>query len=131
MPGEEGHFPAASLEGLVEDDGVRSYVGTSGIGIYEQLVAPNPQVFMVLGGHDHKVPGEGTDTYDGEYRQVSSSQGGHRVYEMLANYQAYPNGGDGWLRTVTFEAGYGASRRGRRLTSQPTPAAVSMASKPS
>ena len=79
-------------------------VGTSGKGIYQTLVRPHDQVFMVLNGHWHR----GSGTSEGEWHQVSTNVAGSKVYEMLANYQGYPNGGDGWLREIRFLPGGGA-----------------------
>ena len=101
----------------------------SGEKIFQTLVRPYPQVFMVLNGHYHNngrrssnpnVPGcdieaddfkRNPDTYlrcdNGEYRQVSTNRAGSKVYEMLANYQDYENGGDGWLRVIKFLPGEG------------------------
>ena len=103
----------------------------SGEKIFQTLVRPYPQVFMVLNGHYHNngrrssnpnVSGCDIDadgfrsTYDarlrcdnGEYRQVSTNQAGSKVYEMLANYQSYENGGNGWLRIIKFLPGEGAN----------------------
>ena len=80
--------------------------GRSGSGqdLWEALVSRNDQVFMVLNGHYHSVGG----TNDGEYHQVSFNNAGRPVFEVLQDYQDYPNGGDGWLRLIEFD---GASDR--------------------
>jgi hypothetical protein len=93
QPGEEGRTQSAQSAG-----------GNSGEAVFQQLVSPNPQVFMVLCGHFHKA----ADGQDGEYHQVSANAAGLPVYEMLADYQDYPDGGQGWLRTVGFVPGGGA-----------------------
>jgi hypothetical protein len=67
--------------------------GNSGQSLWEKFVEPNPQVFMVLCGHEGR-----TD----EYYQVSTNCAGNRVLEMLADYQSRTNGGDGWLRLIRF-----------------------------
>lgn len=72
----------------------------SGKQIYRYLVRPNPQVFMVLNGHYHKA--------DGQWKQASTNSAGSKVYEMLANYQHYANGGDGWMRLIKFIPGGGS-----------------------
>lgn len=88
------------LEGYIErDDGTMGHPGSTGQDIFEALVEPYPQVFMVLNGHYHKA--EGTD--QGEWHQVSRNAAGSEVYEMLSNYQSYPQGGNGWLRIVEFQ----------------------------
>ncbi len=62
---------------------------TQGQAIYDAH-KDHPNLFLLLGGH---VPGEGRreDTY-----------GGNTVYSLLADYQSRSNGGDGWLRIMTF-----------------------------
>jgi hypothetical protein len=37
----------------------------------------------------------------GEARRTDTVNG-YTVYQLLADYQAYPNGGNGWLRTLDF-----------------------------
>jgi hypothetical protein len=71
------------------------YGRNSGEQIWQKLIRPNPQVFMVLNGHSTQD--------DGEYHQISSNSAGLPVYEMIANYQSYPNGGDGYLRLLQFQ----------------------------
>jgi hypothetical protein len=78
--------------------------GSSGEEIWQEIIEPNPQVFMVLCGNFH----EGSGSDDGEYEQVSTNADGLSVYEMLANYQDYPEGGEGWLRLVRFVPGGGS-----------------------
>ena len=103
--------------------------------IFQTLVKPYPQVFMVLNGHYHNAgrrsanptisnclsesqdrPDSNAERYErrlrcdnGEYRQVSTNSAGSKVYEMLANYQSYENGGNGWLRVIKFLPGGGAN----------------------
>ena len=105
-PGEEGHFRWRGREAFVYgDDGVsKVWVGPTGEALFAALVEPFPQVFMVLGGHFHlaDVPDQG------RVHQVSTNAGGFEVYEMLANFQSWPNGGDGWLRTIEFLPAGGA-----------------------
>ncbi len=104
----------------IEEDSAN---GSSGELIWSELIANNPQVFMVLGGNFHKQssqydptdPGDDPDgpSADGEYHQVSTNLHGLPVYEMLANFQDYPNGGDGWIRLIRFEAGAGVGGQDR------------------
>ncbi len=77
--------------------------GTTGQEMWERLVNPNPQIFMVLNGHNHDLSGGD----QGEHHQVSTNVAGEPVYEMLADYQDYPNGGNGWFRRIRFEPGGG------------------------
>ncbi len=67
--------------------------GNSGEELWNKLIRPNPQIFMILCGHEGR-----TD----EYHQVSRNNAGNRVLEMLADYQKRENGGDGWLRLIRF-----------------------------
>ncbi|MBV0902567.1 DNRLRE domain-containing protein [Haloarcula salina] len=75
-------------------------IGNTGQAVWEELVAPNEQVFMVLCGHWHEE--------DGEVHQVATNDAGQAVYEMLANYQFRPNGGHGLMRRIKFEPGGGS-----------------------
>jgi len=59
---------------------------------FDELIYPNPQVFMLLCGH-----------VSAEARRTSVNIEGQEVYELLADYQQRPNGGDGWMRVMTFE----------------------------
>jgi Calcineurin-like phosphoesterase len=92
--------------------------GASAERVWSDLIANRPQVFMMVNGHSHKGSSQynpadpsddpGGPSTDGEYHQVSTNWHGLPVYEMLADYQDYPNGGDGWIRLITFEEGTGA-----------------------
>ncbi|MEM2779860.1 MAG: PKD domain-containing protein [Candidatus Bathyarchaeia archaeon] len=69
-------------------DGSRS---TNGEAIWQKFVKPHAdQVFLVICGHAAAETMR-TDTVDG-----------HVVYQLLANYQSRSNGGNGWLRVLTF-----------------------------
>ena len=57
--------------------------------IYNAL-KDRPNFFMLLGGHIH-----------GEGRRQDSFEG-RTVWSILSDYQARANGGDGWLRIMTF-----------------------------
>jgi len=63
---------------------------TQGQAIYDNL-KDNPNLFLMLCGH---VTGEGqrADTYSG-----------NTIYTLLSDYQGRSNGGDGWLRYMTFK----------------------------
>lgn len=97
--GQEGR-----TNGIEEDDAD----GSSGEMLWSELIANSPQVFMVLGGNFHKASSKydpddpSAPSFDGEFHQVSTNLAGLPVYEILANYQDYPNGGDGWLRVIEF-----------------------------
>lgn len=59
--------------------------------VWEQLVAPSPQIFLVLCGH-----------YHGEAYATKETQAAQSVHVVLQDYQNEPHGGDGWLRVFTF-----------------------------
>ena len=61
--------------------------------LFEELVAPNPNVYMVQCGH-----------VDAEYRQSSENLAGLEVVEILTDFQSYhPDGGNGWLKLLTYD----------------------------
>ncbi len=80
--------------GRTKDSQVQ-FEGNSGETIWQKLVKPNPQIFMVLNGHFWEN--------GGERHQVSTNAAGLPVYEMQANYQALSNGGDGYMRLIRFD----------------------------
>ena len=60
--------------------------------LFQWFVRRNPNIFLVNCGHFHE-----------EYRQTSTNVAGLPVHEVLADYQDDPNGGNGWLRIMTFD----------------------------
>jgi hypothetical protein len=64
--------------------------------IWEKLVRRHPNIFLVVSGH---VKG------DGAGRLSSQGLKGNVVHQLLSNYQTLKNGGDGWLRIMTFVPG--------------------------
>jgi len=64
--------------------------GTQGLAIYNAL-SDHPNLFLMLGGHMH-----------GEGRRQDTAVNGNVVNTLLSDYQDYVNGGDGWLRIMTF-----------------------------
>lgn len=68
----------------------KAYYG-QGRGIYEQLVEPNLNVFMVLGGHNPGV------AYN--IKKI----GDRKVLELLSDYQNGPEGGQGYMRFLQFD----------------------------
>ena len=58
--------------------------------IFNRLVVPNDNVFMVLCGHKHDVE-LNTKIIDNR-----------TVYEILSNYQSEPLGGSGYIRLLHF-----------------------------
>jgi 3',5'-cyclic AMP phosphodiesterase CpdA len=72
----------------LDTDGTRT---TEGNHIWNNFVFHHAdQIFLVLCGHMH-----------GEARKQDTVDG-HVVYQILADYQTRPNGGDGWLRILEF-----------------------------
>lgn len=65
--------------------------GTSAEEVWQQIVAPNCNVFLVLNGH-----------YGGEAQLTSMNDCGLPVHQIMQNYQTRVNGGDGWLRYFVF-----------------------------
>jgi hypothetical protein len=59
--------------------------------VWEQLIAPSPEIFLILCGH-----------YHGEAYITKTTQAAQPVHVVLQDYQKDPNGGDGWLRIFTF-----------------------------
>ena len=66
--------------------------GTSAEAVWQQIVKPNCNVFMVINGH-----------YPGEGRRTDLNACGLPVHQVLMDYQSRANGGDGWLRYFTFK----------------------------
>ncbi len=64
--------------------------GAQGQAIYNAL-SDHANVFLMLGGH---VPGEG--------RRQDTAVNGNVVNTLLSDYQSRANGGNGWLRIMTF-----------------------------
>ena len=60
--------------------------------VWQQLISPNCNVFMVVNGH-----------YHGEGRRTDLNSCGQPVFQLNSDYQDDPNGGDGWLRYYTFK----------------------------
>ncbi len=64
--------------------------GAQGQAIYNAL-SDHSNLFLMLGGH---VPGEG--------RRQDTAVNGNVVNTLLSDYQSRANGGNGWLRIMTF-----------------------------
>jgi hypothetical protein len=68
--------------------------GNSADDLFQGFIRKQPRVFCVLGGHQFYA--------GGEFSQLSTNDAGGQVIELLQDYQARPNGGDGWLRLLRF-----------------------------
>jgi hypothetical protein len=58
--------------------------------LWDDLALPSPNLHFMLSGHVH-----------GESRRTDIANG-HPVFQMLADYQDRPSGGNGWLRILRF-----------------------------
>ena len=67
------------------------FVGNSGEQMWQKFIRKQPNIFLVVCGH-----------LTGVTLQTSVNDAGGKVLEMLTCYQALPNGGDGWLRSLQF-----------------------------
>ena len=55
----------------------------------------NPNLFLMLCGHRHT-------SSDGAAYRAELGDDGHTIHIMMADYQDFPNGGDGYLRLLRF-----------------------------
>jgi calcineurin-like phosphoesterase family protein len=81
--------------GYLGSKGRRSVYGCETQYIYNDIIAPNENVFLVLCGHVHS-----------EHRRVDTV-GGRRIHQLLADYQDGVKGGNGWLRIHEFNPSEG------------------------
>ena len=70
--------------------------GNSGVDLWNKLVRPSCSVFLVVNGHF-------SDATTAEARRTDTNACGKPVQSMLSDYQDRANGGDGWLRYLTFD----------------------------
>jgi 3',5'-cyclic AMP phosphodiesterase CpdA len=63
----------------------------SGINLWNKLVTPNPNIFLVLSGH---IPGAARRT---------DSPNGIEIFQLLSDYQDDENYGNGYLRIMRFQ----------------------------
>jgi hypothetical protein len=66
----------------------------NGTEVWEKLVRRHANIRFFFNGHVLN---------DGVGRVIGTGDHGNTVYQMLANYQTYPNGGNSFLRLVRFE----------------------------
>jgi Calcineurin-like phosphoesterase len=83
-----GRYPDIwyNLEPIYSPNGIKSEQ------FFQDFVRTNKNVFMVNCGHFHE-----------EYRQTSKNAYGQDVHEVLADYQDDANGGNGFMRLMTFD----------------------------
>ena len=68
-------------------------VDNNGDAVWSKFASKYPNIIMVVSGHI-------TTGLAG--RRADLGVNGNLVNQMLSNYQVLPNGGDGWLRILTF-----------------------------
>jgi predicted phosphodiesterase len=66
--------------------------------VYEEVALPNPNVFATLSGHYHDAELK-TDEVDDD----GDGKADRKVYQMLADYQGGPDGGQGYMRLMQFD----------------------------
>ncbi|MBM4760990.1 metallophosphoesterase [Bacillus sp. B15-48] len=66
--------------------------------LYNEVVIPNENVIMVLSGHYHEA-----QTLIDEIDDDGDGLPDRTVYQMLADYQAGPEGGQGYVRLLHFD----------------------------
>ncbi|HZG83557.1 lamin tail domain-containing protein [Paenibacillus sp.] len=66
--------------------------------IHEQVVVPNPNVVAVLSGHYHDA-----ELLVDEIDDNGDGTPDRNVYQMLADYQGGPEGGQGYIRLMQFD----------------------------
>ncbi|WP_245831959.1 lamin tail domain-containing protein [Oceanobacillus senegalensis] len=66
--------------------------------LYNEIVVPNENVIAVLSGHYHEA-----QTYIDEIDDDGDGSPDRTVYQMLADYQAGPEGGQGYMRLLHFD----------------------------
>lgn len=64
----------------------------NGNNIWNDLVEPNAQVFMVFCGHDWV-----------NRREIDTTTDGRKILQIMANWQQNINGGNGWMHLLTFD----------------------------
>ena len=75
----------------------RTTDGTPAATVWNNLIVPNCNVFLILNGH---YPGEANRT---DATPANAACPGRAVHQLESDYQSRVNGGDGWLRYMTFK----------------------------
>ena len=89
------------LHSYLRPDGKRT--GPRAETVFRQLVVPHDNVALVLSGHIH-----GTARTE---QRLKTKDGKDRiVWELLSDYQSAPEGGQGFLRLLTFDPAQGDLR---------------------
>ena len=66
----------------------------NGMKMWEKFISQNKNIAFVFNGHTGG---------DGAARRISNGIYGNFVFQALANYQYFENGGNGYLRIMRFE----------------------------
>jgi len=89
---------------LIEKENYRLHPGNYGVHIWEKLLRPSENIYMLICGHTGDGNGKFADNV--AYRMDKNSAG-KNVHQMMFNVQTLGggwegNGGDGWLRILEF-----------------------------
>ncbi len=87
------------LHEYLSTDGSHSEAGRE---LFERIVVPNANVKFVLCGHNHGVARR-EDLIDDD----GDGRNDRLVYQLLADYQGEPDGGNGFLRLLRFDPANG------------------------
>lgn len=72
-------------------------VVNNGVELWDKLVRKHPNIALVLNGH------AAHDAWPAGAYRMDVGDGGNQVHQMMANYQWWPRGGDGYLRILQFD----------------------------
>lgn len=103
-----GRIVILATHSFLRVDGLRNVAaerrgGTSQTALWQDFVRTNCEIRLVVAGHAH-------DGDLGEANRTDANACGQPVHQILSNYQARANGGDGWLRTYRFDPAAGTMR---------------------
>ncbi|WP_318842719.1 metallophosphoesterase [Myceligenerans pegani] len=76
----------------VDTDGTTAKDTEYGLKLWDELIAPNDQIFLTFNGHFH-----------GAARQTRLNDAGHEVTQILIDYQMAYDGGNGYLGLLEFD----------------------------
>jgi len=82
--------------------GAASYIGANGLdadAVWTTFIKPNPQIFLVCGGHQLPTP---TAVYTPDVNAA-----GRLVHQLMLNHQADANGGNGYIGLLRFRPSLG------------------------
>ncbi|MDQ0873515.1 hypothetical protein QFZ77_002174 [Paenibacillus sp. V4I3] len=79
----------------LQNNAARSATGNQ---IYQKVVVPNPNVWMVMSGHF-----TGSALRTDQLDDNKDGQPDRKVYQILNDYQGIPNGGSGYLKLLHFD----------------------------